>query len=173
MRKRRDLSAIHMWMRDVTDRRASLAVCHITHWIVMQVLGYVNTIVCTCHPGPSDLTSFSPNQAPRPLPLMAAVHPPAIATHPGPDPFRKPSHQIPLSRSAFRLNDVALPVSPLPSPHYLCSKPPFQSALPPNHPSSAHAIPIHPTSKPDPFYGHEYIARLCAQFIAHRFTCPK
>jgi hypothetical protein len=27
--------------------------------------------------------------------------------------------------------------------------------------------------KPDAFYGHEYIARLCARFITHLFACPE
>jgi hypothetical protein len=27
--------------------------------------------------------------------------------------------------------------------------------------------------KPDPFYGHKYATRLCAQFITHLFTCPE
>jgi hypothetical protein len=29
------------------------------------------------------------------------------------------------------------------------------------------------SSKSDPFYGHEYISRLSAQFITHLFACPK
>jgi len=28
-------------------------------------------------------------------------------------------------------------------------------------------------SKPDPFYGHEQIARLCGRFITHLFACPE
>jgi Cyclin, N-terminal domain len=27
--------------------------------------------------------------------------------------------------------------------------------------------------KPDPFYGHEYIARLCSRFVTHLFACPE
>ncbi|THV05138.1 hypothetical protein K435DRAFT_826620 [Dendrothele bispora CBS 962.96] len=30
-----------------------------------------------------------------------------------------------------------------------------------------------PHSKPDPFYGHEHMARLCARFITHLFACPE
>jgi hypothetical protein len=50
---------------------------------------------------------------------------------------------------------------------------PYFQAAPPPSPTSTHAIPIHPTPKPDPFYGHEFIARLCARFITHLFTCPE
>jgi hypothetical protein len=30
-----------------------------------------------------------------------------------------------------------------------------------------------PGSKPDPYYGHENTARLCARFITHLFACPE
>lgn len=33
--------------------------------------------------------------------------------------------------------------------------------------------PATPAAKPDPFYGHEAIARLCARFITHLFACPE
>lgn len=33
--------------------------------------------------------------------------------------------------------------------------------------------PPQPQSKPDPFYGHESIARLCGCFITHLFACPE
>jgi hypothetical protein len=39
---------------------------------------------------------------------------------------------------------------------------------PPGHPQQSHG-----SSKPDPFYGHEYIARLSARFITHLFACPE
>lgn len=37
----------------------------------------------------------------------------------------------------------------------------------------AHSAPPQPVSKGDAFYGHEYIARLCARFITHLFACPE
>ncbi|KAJ3724412.1 hypothetical protein C8R42DRAFT_763670 [Lentinula raphanica] len=33
--------------------------------------------------------------------------------------------------------------------------------------------PIPPSHVRDPFYGYEYIARLCARFITHLFACPE
>jgi hypothetical protein len=75
---------------------------------------------------------------------MAAVHGPAIASHPS--PFRKSSnsHNINIPRSRMA----------------------FQPAPPP-------APQTHASSKADPFYGHEYIARLCGRFITHLFACPE
>ncbi|KAK7472472.1 hypothetical protein VKT23_000587 [Stygiomarasmius scandens] len=35
------------------------------------------------------------------------------------------------------------------------------------------STPPQPHSKPDPFYGHESMARLCARFITHLFACPE
>ncbi|TFK44893.1 hypothetical protein BDQ12DRAFT_673770 [Crucibulum laeve] len=39
-------------------------------------------------------------------------------------------------------------------------------------PPNPGSIP-HMSSKPDPFYGHEVIARTCARFITFLFTCPE
>ncbi|KAF5317024.1 hypothetical protein D9611_004005 [Ephemerocybe angulata] len=35
------------------------------------------------------------------------------------------------------------------------------------------SAPQAPTTRQDPFYGHESIARLCARFITHLFACPE
>ncbi|KAF4599926.1 hypothetical protein EYR40_007032 [Pleurotus pulmonarius] len=35
------------------------------------------------------------------------------------------------------------------------------------------AVPAQPTTKSDPFYGHETTSRLCARFITHLFACPE
>ena len=35
------------------------------------------------------------------------------------------------------------------------------------------AIPAQPTTKSDPFYGHETTSRLCARFITHLFAYPE
>ncbi|ESK97315.1 alternative cyclin pcl12 [Moniliophthora roreri MCA 2997] len=42
----------------------------------------------------------------------------------------------------------------------------FQPMPPTSQPTVAH-------SRPDPFYGHENTARLCARFITHLFACPE
>jgi hypothetical protein len=85
---------------------------------------------------------------------MAAVHGPPIPSHP--DSFQKatngPAHNS-RSRLVF--------------PHQPNLKP-LQPPPPPGHTSQ-----VPGPSKPDPFYGHEHIARLCARFITHLFVCPE
>ena len=88
-----------------------------------------------------------------------------------------------------RLPFTSLTISPIPDPSFDPSRVPLrfvasllvpfnmlnrrlQQSAPPPPPSSAHTA-VHATaSKPDPFYGHEYIAHLCARFITHLFACP-
>jgi hypothetical protein len=90
---------------------------------------------------------------------MAAVHGPSIPSHPS--PFRKASSMsISRSRTGFH-------------PSVLVSKS-QQTHPPPPPPPPAH-IPqqVIGSSNQDPYYGHEYIVKLCAYFITHLFACPE
>ncbi|KDQ49190.1 hypothetical protein JAAARDRAFT_663999 [Jaapia argillacea MUCL 33604] len=82
---------------------------------------------------------------------MAAVHGPAIASHPS--PFR---HGHSMARSSIPQVKVNPSIS--------------------NAVASSSAQPISSSSasktSQDPYYGHEHTARMCARFVALLFACP-
>jgi len=103
---------------------------------------------------------------------MAAVHGPSIPSHPS--PFRKAQngtvHNIHRPRMAYQP-----PVSyPFPKRKNITHPPsqPLQPVHPPP-PPPGHVPQVLGSAKPDPFYGHEPISRLCARFITHLFACPE
>src|ERR1700722_1486167 len=109
-----------------------------------------------------------------PLPSLVtfhiAVHGPSIPSRPS--PFRKAQngtvHNIHRPRMAFQP-----PVSFIPFRKRRRKLiPPLQPVhLPP--PPPGHVPQVLGSAKPDPFYGHDYISRLCARFITHLFACPE
>jgi Cyclin, N-terminal domain len=50
---------------------------------------------------------------------------------------------------------------------------PYSPIRPGRTESQQSHAPSPPFPYPDPFYGHEYTARLCARFIVHLFGCPE
>ncbi|KDQ57145.1 hypothetical protein JAAARDRAFT_178726 [Jaapia argillacea MUCL 33604] len=74
---------------------------------------------------------------------MAAVHGPAIASHPS--PFR---HGHSMARSSIPQVKVNPSIS------------------------NAVAILTFLKTSQDPYYGHEHTARMCARFVTHLFACP-
>nr|GAT57840.1 alternative cyclin Pcl12 [Mycena chlorophos] len=86
-------------------------------------------------------------------------------------PFKTPTDPIPYPPTNLAsVRDPSSFMATAVHPHQ--QPPPALNQKKPHARSYAPPPQAAPSSKADPYYGHEYIANLCARFITHLFACP-